>query len=393
MSTRTKHLWISLASILVLVGFVSASALWREEPDTVLEYTAAKVTRGDIVRSVSAVGQVAPLTAVELSSQISGLVTEVHVDFNSSVKRGQLLARIDSSTYDQQLRQRQADLEAARANHALVEINARRLKELNEEGIATQQEYDQIRAQLQQSRSALLASEAAIENVRVDLSRCSITSPIDGTVIFKQIEIGKTVVSSLSAPTLFTISPDLSKMKIIARISEVDIGEVHVGQDATFTIDSIPNRQFRGTLTQIRNPYMPSDQQSQAPKDGIVTFDAAIEVDNSDLVLRPGLTANISVVVERRAAVLQIPNSAFRVAIPNATPLQSNSVSTSSDTATVYRLPGGDGSKQPQAVVIQLGITDSFVTEIVRGLTENDTVVTSVVPATAPPARRGLFGI
>src|SRR5690606_18561705 len=134
------------------------------------------------------------------------------------VRKGQLLARIDSSTYEQQLRQRRADFGAAKANHALAEIHARRIKELYEQDIASLEEHDQAQARLQQTKAALLAAEAAVENARVDVERCSITSPIDGIVIFKQIEIGKTVVSSLSAPTLFTIAPDLSRMKIIAQI-------------------------------------------------------------------------------------------------------------------------------------------------------------------------------
>jgi HlyD family secretion protein len=349
-------------------------------------YTTAAVARGDILRGVNAVGQLSPLVMVDVSSQISGLVTEVHVDFNSAVRRGQLLARIDPSTYEQRLRQAQASLAAARSNRALALIESNRLRDLHEQGIVSSQELDQVEARLQESTANLLTNQAAVENARVDVARCSITSPIDGVVIFKQIEIGKTVISSFNAPTLFTIAPDLAKMKIVAKVSEVDISGVRIGQDVHFTVDAVPGRTFFGKLSQVRNPYTPSDGPKQAPETAIAMFDTVVELSNPNLILRPGSTANISIVIERRTSVLKIPNGALRLLIVDAatTPVESDD---NSGIATVYRIPRGDRSAGPERVQVRLGVSDSMVTEVIAGLNEGDTIVTSVILSSKASAR------
>jgi HlyD family secretion protein len=360
-------------------------------------YTIAPVARGEIVQAVNTTGQLAPLVSVEVSSQISGLVTEVNVDFNSVVKKGQVLARIDPSTYVQRVAQAEADLAAAEASAALVQLSAKRLKDLRDKDLVTQADYDQIEAQLEQSRASLLTRKAAVENARLDLDRCTLTSPIDGVVIFRQVEVGKTVVSSFSAPTLFVIAQDLSKMRIIAPISEVDVWAVHPGQPVTFTVDAIPDRVFNGRLTQIRNPYTPSEKQTtQAAQQSTITnFDGVIEVDNPDLILRPSLTANVSIVVSRTDDALRIPNGALRVQIPQTPdmppppPIPGGDESV--DMSIVYRLPGGNRNATPQPVLVKLGITDNISTQVLEGLNEGDTVITGIPTRIEIPQRRGLF--
>jgi HlyD family secretion protein len=212
-------------------------------------------------------------------------------------------------------------------------------------------------------------------------------------VIFKAADVGKTVQASFSAPTLFVIAQDLRKMQIIAPISEVDIWAVKSGQEATFTVEALPDRVFHGLLRQIRNPYTPSEKQANQPPSettsSIATFDAVIEVDNPDLVLLPSLTANVSVVVDRHKGVIRLPNSALRVQIPasaagnseaGAKPAPTASApEMAQGTATVYRLPGGDRNATPESVPIHLGISDSIITEVVSGLKEGDTVVTGTI--------------
>jgi HlyD family secretion protein len=361
-------------------------------------YTIAPVSRGDIVQAVNTTGQLAPLVSVEVSSQISGLVTEVNVDFNSIVKKGQVLARIDPSTYVQRVTQAEADLAAAEANASLVKINAKRLNDLRNKDLVTQADYDQVEAQLEQSRATLLTRKAALQNARLDLDRCTLLSPIDGVVIFRQIEVGKTVVSSFSAPTLFVIAQDLAKMRIIAPISEVDVWAVHPGQPVTFTVDAIPERTFSGRLTQIRNPYTPSEKQTtQAAQQSTITnFDGVIEVENPDLILRPSLTANVSIVVSRTEDALRIPNGALRVQIPQTPdmprpPAMPVSSEESEDMSVVYRLPGGDRNATPQPVLVRLGITDNISTQVLEGLKEGDTVITGIPSRIEIPQRRGLF--
>ena len=386
-----------VGALVVAAGAVVVYAKRDRDDEPKAAYTIAPVSRGDIVQAVNTTGQLTPLVSVEVSSQISGLVTEVNVDFNSVVKKGQVLARIDPATYEQRVTQAQADLAAAEASETLVKLSARRLKDLHEKDLVTQADYEQVQAQLEQAKAATLTRKAALQNSRLDLERCTLLSPIDGIVIFKQVEVGKTVVSSFSAPTLFVIAQDLAKMRIIAPISEVDVWAVHPGQAVTFTVDAIPDRTFNGRLTQIRNPYTPSEKQTtQTTQQSTITnFDGVIEVDNADLLLRPSLTANVSVVVSKTENALRIPNGALRVQIPQdpasphppPPPVPADSV----DTSVVYRLPGGNRNATPEPVLVKLGITDNISTQVLAGLKEGDTVITGIPSRIEIPQRRGLF--
>lgn len=367
--------FVALGVVLVAVVLVAA----KKDPDPAARYTVSRVTRGDLVQSVRTIGQLSPWASVEVSSQISGLVTEVAADFNQPVKKGQLLARIDPSTYEQKLRQARADLEAAQANHRLTDLRTQRLRGLRKQDLVTQQEYDDSEALFQQSQATLLTRQAAVENARVDLERCTITSPIDGVVIYKQVEVGKTVVASFSAPTLFVIAQGLSKLRVIAPINEVDIGQVAVGQSVTFTVDAIPDHTFEGRLAQLRSPYTPSDKQ-QTQQGGqqstIPNFDAVIEVNNEDLLLRPSLTANVSIIIDQHRDVLLIPNSALRVSLPEIETPPATAADNSS--ATVYKLRDGNRNGVPEPVIVKLGVSDRISTQILRGLRAGDEVVTGV---------------
>jgi HlyD family secretion protein len=389
--------FLGIGAVIVIAAAVVVYAKRDRDDEPKANYTIAPVSRGDIVQAVNTTGQLTPLISVEVSSQISGLVTEVNVDFNSVVKKGQVLARIDPATYEQRVRQAEADMAAAEANSTLVKLSAKRLKDLREKDLVTQAEYDQVEAQLEQARATLLTRRAALENAKLDLSRCTLTSPIDGIVIFRQVEVGKTVVSSFSAPTLFVIAQDLSKMRIIAPISEVDVWAAHPGQAVTFTVDAIPDRTFTGRLTQIRNPYTPSEKQTtQAAQQSTITnFDGVIEVDNPDLMLRPSLTANVSIVVSKTEKALRIPNGALRVQIPqdpnSPHPPPPAVPPDSVDTSVVYRLPGGNRNATPEPVLVKLGITDNISTQVLAGLKEGDTVITGIPSRIEIPQRRGLF--
>lgn len=389
---KAMHRWTSVFTtigLLCVAATLGSLYLHRNSKDeNAPKYTVARVTRGDVVQSVDAVGQLSPLVSVEVSSQISGLVTEVFVEFNSVVKAGQVLARIDPSTFEQRLRQARADLEATKATTDLAALNTHRLKGLRDEELISQQDYDESLARLEAARATLITRQAALENARVDLERCTLRSPIDGIVIFKQIEVGKTVVSSLSAPTLFTIARDLSKMRIVAPISEVDVGFVRPGQLATFTIDAFPDRMFDGRLTQVRNPYTPSDSKStQDPQQSsVASFDAIIEVENGSGLLRPSLTANVSIVVNQSLNTLRVPKSAlrFRPASEDKGTLERHADGGTS-VATVFLLPADNDSIEPQAVKVRVGIGNQGMTEIIQGLSEGQSVVTGVLPANNSP--------
>ncbi|RXK55825.1 efflux RND transporter periplasmic adaptor subunit [Oleiharenicola lentus] len=302
-------------------------------------YNTAVIAKGSIRQAVTATGQLAPLLEVDVGSQISGLVIKLHADFNTQVKKDQILVEIDPATYQQRLRQAKADLASTQASNRLQQLNTERTRELFEKKLVTQQELDQAEAQLAQSNAQLLTREAAVENANVDLARCTIRSPIDGIVIAKQTEEGKTVAASLNAPVLFTIANDLAKMQITAAVAEADIGSVREGQAVTFTVDAFPNRSFNGRVSQVRN--------AAKTVSNVVTYDTIIDVDNRDLRLRPGMTANVSIIVASREDTLRLPNAALRVRLPEA------NGSTAPATPTAASAPASGAPSGPPAATAQ----------------------------------------
>jgi HlyD family secretion protein len=299
----------TLVAVTVLLG--ASVAAWyflggRAAPPPKL--TSVAIARGDLTQGVTATGVLQAVTTVDVSSQISGQIAEVLVDYNSPVKEGDVLARIDPATYQSRLRQAEAQLANTRANHNLVRLNAERVRNLHDKNLVSAQELDQSEAQLAQADAQLQIQNAAVENAKVDLSRCTLLAPIDGIVIDRIAEVGKTVAASLNAPTLFTIVNDLSKMQIAASVAEADIGSINNGQDVQFTVDAYPSRQFRGRVSQVRNS--PKTEQS------VVVYATIIDVDNADGSLKPGMTANVNIIVARRAGALRLPNVALRLRAP-----------------------------------------------------------------------------
>lgn len=310
----------------------------RAEPPP--QITTAAIGRGDITQGVTATGTVQAVTVVDVSSQISGLIAEVLVDYNDRVKQGDVLARIDPATYESRLRQAEAQLANTRANYNLVRLNAERVRALHAKNLVSAQELDQSEAQAAQSEAQLQIQNAAVENAKVDLSRCTLYAPIDGVVIDRLAEVGRTVAASLNAPTLFTIVNDLSKMQIAASVAEADIGSIVNGQDVQFTVDAYPARQFRGRVSQVRNS--PKTEQS------VVVYATIIDVDNSDGALKPGMTANVTIVIARRNGALRLPNAALRVRAPEdlltgAPPPEPGAA------AIVAAAPAAGDAAQPQA--------------------------------------------
>jgi HlyD family secretion protein len=297
---------------LILLAAIAGGAYWywkrsNEKPPEIITTT---VTRGDVIQSITATGILEAPTSVDVSSQISGKILDVLVDFNSPVKEGDVLARIDPATYESKFTQAEAQLANTQANYTLTSLNTERTRELFKKSLVSQQDLDQAEALLKQADAQLAIQRANVSTAKVDLERCTITAPITGIVLDRQTEPGKTVAASLNAPTLFTLITDLVKMQISADVSEADIGAIAEGQDVTFTVDAYPERQFRGKVSQIRN--LPKTAQS------VVVYSTIIEVDNRDLRLKPGMTANVSIITARRDNVLKIANAALRARIPES---------------------------------------------------------------------------
>lgn len=327
-----------LVTFIILAA--AGAAAWyyfRAKENTAPVYTTAALALGNIQQVITATGTLQPVTSIEIGSQVSGLVTEVLVDFNSLVKANQLIAKIDPATYEQRLRQAQADMASTKASFTLTELNTKRTRSLREGNLVSQQELDQAEAQLSQAEAQLLTKQAAVENAKVDLDRCSIFSPVDGIVLDRQVEVGKTVAASLNAPVLFIIADDLAKMQIAASIAEADIGSVADGQNVNFTVDAYPNRQFRGRVSQIRN--------SPKTESNVVTYQTIIDVRNADLKLKPGMTANVSVIIAQRENTVRLPNSALRVRMPEGLATPDTTVAS----APAQAGPSGSASAPPAA--------------------------------------------
>ncbi len=272
------------------------------------QYKTTALERGDIVQTVTANGSLGAVQTVAVGSEVSGKIVELFADFNSAVTNGQMLARLDASTYERELEQAEAELESAKASLKLAQANFKRAEELRALELVSQADYDQAEATMAQAQASLQVRQASLSKVRVDLEKTTIFSPMDGVVISRAVDVGQTVAASLNAPTLFTLAQDLRQMRIEAQISEADVGGVEEGQTVTFTVDAYPTRTFTGLVNQVRFAAITNQ--------GVVNYVAIVDVDNGDLKLRPGMTANASVVTAKRENALRLPNSALRFRPP-----------------------------------------------------------------------------
>jgi len=296
--------------VIVVAGAIVAGGwyFWRSGSEKAPEYSTVSVARGDVVQVVTATGDIEPVLDVNVGCQISGIISKLYVDWNSPVKQGQLVAQIDPSIYKANLLQAEGQLANAKANYELARVNTERIRQLFKKSLVAQSDLDTAEAQLLQADAQVKIQSASLDLAKVNLAHCDIFSPIDGVVISRQVDVGNTVAASLSAPTLFMIANDLTKMQIIGAVAEADIGNVKVGQSVNFSVDAFPNQPFRGRVSLIRNA--PQTQQN------VVIYQTIIDVNNPDLKLRPGMTANVSIIIAERINSLRLANSALRARIP-----------------------------------------------------------------------------
>jgi HlyD family secretion protein len=380
---------ITLIGVAILVALTALFVLRRCRGNGESEYQTTAVTRGAITQAVTATGTLNPVVNVQVGSQISGNIEKLLVDFNSPVKAGQVVAEIDPAVFQAAVMQAQGDLDNAKAALELAQVTQKRMQELVAKQNSSQSELDQANATLHQAESNIKIKEGALQKAKVDLDHCTITSPIDGIVISRSVDVGQTVAASLSAPVIFTIANDLSKMQIDAAVAEADIGTVDVGQKVDFTVDAFPRRTFHGDVVQVRNA--PTTVQN------VVTYDTVIGVNNADLKLKPGMTANVSIIGAQRDNVLKISNAALRFRPPNATPPpiaargSHGKSGTHQTERTVYVL----GGLNLAPIQIKTGISDGIYTEVLDGLKDGDRVVTAVtgkVSATAQQSNNPFTG-
>src|SRR3984893_13006166 len=351
-----------------------------------VNYQTAPVTRGPLTQLVTATGTLNPVVNVQVGSQVSGNIQKLFADFNSKVKAGDVVAQIDPVLFQATVTQAEGDLANAQAALELAKVNATRIQELFAKKNSAQADVDQATANLHQAEANVKIKQGALDKAKADLDHCTIKSPVDGEVISRNVDVGQTVASSLQAPVIFTIANDLTKMQIDANVAEADVGAVTVDQNVDFTVDAFPFRTFHGKVVQVRN--------APITVQNVVTYDTVIGVSNDDLKLKPGMTANVSIIIDHRDDALQIKNAAFRYRSADATPAPNpssppkagpgprgaGSRERSRNERTVYVLSGG----RPKPVQIKIGISDGISTEVTEGLKEGDTVVTAAVSAASP---------
>ena len=374
--------------LVVIVGLLLIVLVVRQcRKGGAANYQTATVTRGPITQAVTATGTLNPVVNVQVGSQVSGNIAKLFADFNSQVKAGQVVAQIDPALFQATVTQAEGDLASAQAALELARVNAKRTQDLFARKTSSQADLDQAMATLHQAEANVKIKEGALDKAKADLEHCTITSPIDGVVISRSVDVGQTVAASLQAPVIFQIANDLTKMQIDSNVAEADVGVVQVGQDVDFTVDAFPMRIFHGKVVQVRN--------APITVQNVVTYDTVIGVSNPDLKLKPGMTANVSIIVAHKDNVLQIKNAALRYRPAEATPAELGSRSPGPVGArgsggrerrtsgrTVYLLSGG----QPKPVQIKTGISDGVVTEVMEGLKEDDRVVTAELTSKSPAA-------
>ncbi|MDN5880863.1 MAG: efflux RND transporter periplasmic adaptor subunit [Nitrosospira sp.] len=353
--------------VFILALLLTAAGLWywQTQPDSRQErYKTQAVDRGDIVQNISANGTLNPVVLVNVGTQVSGTVFRLHTDFNDRVEAGQILAELDPSLFRAQLRQAEANVTNAQTALKLAEKKMARNRALTEQGFISPDALDAIEQQLEAARAQLAVSSAQRDRDRANLNYSVIRSPISGVVIARNVDIGQTVAASFQTPTLFQIARDLRQMQIDTSVAEADIGQLHLGQTVHFTVDAYPEREFTGTVKQVR--LNPTIQQN------VVSYNVVVAVTNDDGILLPGMTANVRFTVNKKHDVLRVPNASLRFKPPEA---ESDSVMTAAaqpGERVVYQLKEG----KPIPVSVKTGIADYNFTEIVEGeIRQGDKVI------------------
>ena len=324
--------------------------------EATVKYSTQKVTRETITTSITATGTIEPVTEVEVGTQVSGIIDKIYVDYNSVVKKGQVIAELDRTNLQSELTSAQSNLANAQASLKYQIANHKRLKELYDKGLIAADEYEQGRLSYEQAQQQVRVQEQNVQKAQTNLGYATITSPIDGVILSKAVEEGQTVASSFSTPTLFTIAQDLTDMRVIADIDEADIGGVLQGQRVTFTVDAYPDETFNGSVTQVR--------QEATTESNVVTYEVVISAPNDDLKLKPGLTANVTIYTMEMRDVVCVPSKALRFT-PNEQLLkEGETIKDCKGQNKVWVRKGNEFT----AIPVEIGITNGVLTEITSGI-------------------------
>ncbi len=358
---KNKKVWIGVgvvALIAIVVWLLSGGK--KEEK---VEFETAKVEYQDIHTTITATGTIEPVTSVTVGTQVSGIVSKLYVDYNSVVKKGQVIAELDKTNLTSELNRAKADLTSAQSTLNYETANFNRYQTLFDKGLVSANDYESARLSYEKARQTVASSRESVQKAQTNLGYATITSPIDGVVLSKSVEEGQTVAASFNTPELFNIAQDLTDMRVIADIDEADIGGVKEGQRVSFTVDAFPDDKFEGQVTQVR--------QEATTTSNVVTYEVVISAPNKDLKLKPGLTANVTIFTLEKNHVLAVPAKALRFTINDALLKPNQKIEDVEAPAKVWTLEG-DTFK---AHAIQMGTTNGMITEILGGVSEGTEVL------------------
>ena len=357
-----KKIIIGVAAVAVIALLVWLLAGGKKGTKVVFEK--AKVEKQNIHNTVTATGTIEPVTSVTVGTQVSGIVSKLYVDYNSVVKKGQVIAELDKTNLISELNTAKANLSSAQSSLNYEQANFNRYQTLYQKGLVSADDFESAQLSYRKAQQSVATARESVQKAQTNLGYATITSPIDGVVLSKSVEEGQTVASSFSTPELFVIAQDLTDMRVIADIDEADIGSVKEGQRVTFTVDAFPDDSFEGEVTQVR--------QQATTSSNVVTYEVVISARNNDLKLKPGLTANVTIFTLERNDVLAVPSKALRFT-PNEALLQKGqSVEDCQGDYKVWTLEGNVF----KAHAVQIGITNGTLTEITGGISEGTEVLT-----------------
>lgn len=368
MKLNKKKILIGVAAVAIVAGGVYAFLQKQEAPFEV-SYETAKVEKATIGNSVTATGTIEAVTSVEVGTQVSGIIDKIYVDYNSVVKKGQVIAELDKTNLISELKSATSQLESAKSDLSYQQSNFSRMKTLYGKGLISANDYESARLSLQQAQSLVAQRQEAVNKAQTNLSYATITSPIDGVVLSKSVEEGQTVASSFSTPTLFTIVKDMTDMRVVASVDEADIGQVKVGQRVTYTVDAYPDETFEGTVTQVRN--------EATTENNVVTYEVVISAPNPDLKLKPGLTANVTIYTLEQSGIVSVPTKALRFTPTKETVGAGDKIV---DCNGIHKLWVREG-RTFKAYSVQTGITNGTRTQILSGVKEGTVVVVDMKEA------------
>ncbi len=367
---KKKNIIISAIGLVVIAG--AAYFLLRGGDQTAtVGYETAKVEKATIGNSVTATGTIEPVTKVDVGTQVSGIIDKIYVDYNSVVKKGQVIAELDKTNLISELNSAKSNLAGAKSDLDYQRLNYSRIKALHDKGLISDNEYDSAKLSYQQAESTYSMRKEAVSKAQTNLSYAIITAPIDGIILSKDVEEGQTVASSYSTPTLFTIAKNLTDMRVVADVDEADIGEVAEGQNVSFTVDAYPNETFNGVVTQVR--------QEATTESNVVTYEVVISAPNQDLKLKPGLTANVTINTLERNNILSVPTKALRFTPTKETVNPGDKIV---DCQGAHKVWVNEGNTL-KAYAVQTGITNGTRTQIISGIKEGARVITELTSVSA----------